>query len=128
MTASTETERYKMKMYVKDSVTITAQELEDKYVARFKDLVADEDVFADIKTAAGRRRHFHVISEGGHLGPAKITTPHNFHISYLEVPPGSSAGLHARGAPERWIAPVGSSRTPIASRTGRARARCARQR
>ena len=104
MSAANETsERYQMRMAVKDSIPIEPAELESKHVARFHDLVDDSDIFADIKTPAGQRRHFHVISEGGHLGPAKITTPHHFHISYLEVPPGTSAGLHSHDLPEVFI-------------------------
>lgn len=95
--------RYRMKFYVDNTISITPEELERRYIARFKDLVDDTEIFADINTAQGQRRHFHVISENGHLGPAKITTPHHFHISYLEVPPGTSAALHAHDAPEIFI-------------------------
>lgn len=99
---------YQMKMYVKDTIVVAPEELEKKYVARFNELVDDAEIFADIKTEEGRRRHFHVISEGGHLGPGtKITTPHHFHISYLEVPPGSNATLHAHDLPEIFIPMTG---------------------
>lgn len=96
-------QRYQMKMYVGKTISVDPTEMEAKYVARFSELVDDQEIFADIKTSQGQRRHFHVISEDGHLGPAKITTPHHFHISYLEVPPGSSAALHAHAAPEVFI-------------------------
>ncbi len=99
--------RYAMKLYVDDTISISPEEVEAKYLARFRDLVDDQEVFADIKSPEGRRRHFHVISENGHLGPAKITTPHHFHISYLEVPPGMSAALHAHDAPEVFIPMTG---------------------
>ena len=82
---------------------MSVEELEASHIARFEDLREDTTVFADINTPKGRRRHFHPISPGGHLGPASITTPHNFHMSYLEVPPGSSAVLHAHDAVEVFI-------------------------
>jgi mannose-6-phosphate isomerase-like protein (cupin superfamily) len=107
MQPETDTQRYKMKMYVKDTISITPEELESKYVARFDQLVDDSEIFADIKTQEGRRRHFHVISENNHLGPARITTPHNFHVSYLEVPPNTSAALHAHDLPEIFIPMTG---------------------
>lgn len=66
--ANTTSERHQMQMAVKDSIPIEPAELESKYVARFHELVDDSEIFADIKTPAGQRRHFHVISEGGHLG------------------------------------------------------------
>lgn len=96
-------QRYQMKMYVGKTIEVDPKVMEEKHLARFQDLVDDDEIFADIKTTEGRRRHFHVISENGHLGPAKITTPHNFHVSYLEVPPGIRAALHAHDAPEIFI-------------------------
>lgn len=98
---------YKMKGVIAATRAIEPAELEQSYVARFKDLVEDPEVFADIKQPGGQRRHFHVISENNHIGPAKITTPHHFHMSYLEVPPGSAALLHAHDAPEIFIAMTG---------------------
>lgn len=97
-------ERYPPYMYVDATRSVSPQEMEAKYVARFKDLVDDDEVFPDIKQARNPRRHFHVISENNHIGPAGITTPHHFHMSYLEVPPGVSAGLHAHALPEVFIA------------------------
>lgn len=95
--------RYQMKLYVDKTIAVAPEEMEARHVARFRDLVDDTEIFADIKTPTGQRRHFHVISEKAHLGPAKITTPHHFHISYLEVPPGVRAALHAHDAPEVFI-------------------------
>ncbi|MBN9425689.1 MAG: cupin domain-containing protein [Burkholderiales bacterium] len=71
------------------------------YIARFADLVEDKEIFPDIKTAPiGDRQHFHVISPNAHLGPSGITTPHQFHMSFLKVPPGHGARLHAHRLPE----------------------------
>lgn len=99
--------RYPSYMYIDKTVSVSPEEVEAKYVARFKDLVDDDDIFPDIKLQANRRRHFHVISEGHHIGPSKITMPHHFHMSYLEVPPGGTAGLHAHALPEVFIALTG---------------------
>lgn len=92
-----------MKMYVKETISITPEELESKYIARFNELEEDPEIFADIQTKEGQRRHFHVISDNSKLGPTKITTHHHFHMSYLEVPPGSSAALHSHEYPEVFI-------------------------
>ncbi|WP_165497160.1 cupin domain-containing protein [Rhodococcus sp. ABRD24] len=88
---------------VRPTVNFTAAELEASHIARFHELIEDVEVFSDIKSAVGRRKHFHPLSPRGHLGPAKITTPHNFHMSYVEVPPGSSSFLHAHDAVEVFI-------------------------
>lgn len=98
---------YKMKGVIAPTTSIDAEELERSYVARFKNLTDDQEVFADIKQPGGQRRHFHVISENNHIGPAKITKRHHFHMSYLEVPPGSAAILHAHDAPEVFIPMTG---------------------
>lgn len=81
------------------TVRFSPEELEAQYIARYHDLVEDQAVFSDIKG----RKHFHPLSPRGHLGPAKITTPHNFHMSYVEVPPGVSAFLHAHDAVEVFV-------------------------
>lgn len=99
-------QRYQLKLYVDKTIHVDPADMEAKHVARFKDLVDDQDVFADIKNG-NPRRHFHVISEDSHLGPARITTPHHFHMSYLEVPPGVSANIHAHAAPEIFIPMTG---------------------
>lgn len=103
MSDTAQPERFKGKTYIADTIEVSPQEMEEKYIARFRDLVDDNEIFADIKEPEGQRRHFHVISHNNHLGPAKITTPHHFHMSYLEVPPGSQANLHAHDAPEIFI-------------------------
>lgn len=88
---------------VDSTVEISLTELKQNYIAKFHELEEDREVFSDIKSDAGRRKHFHPLSPGGHLGPAKITLPHNFHLSYVEVPPGSAAILHAHDAIEVFI-------------------------
>lgn len=103
MNTTENAERYHCKFYVDKTINVSPETLASTYLARFRDLVDDEEVFADIKTPEGKRKHFHVISEGGHLGPAKIRTPHHFHMSFIEVPPGSGANLHAHDAPEIFV-------------------------
>lgn len=98
---------YKMKGVISTTTSIEPEELERSYVARFKDLRDDPEIFADVNTPGSQRRHFHVISEANHIGPAKITARHHFHMSYLEVPPGSAAMLHAHDAPEIFIPMTG---------------------
>ena len=97
------TPHYKMKGVIAPTRSISPAEMERTSVARFKDLQEDPNIFADIKQPGGTRRHFHVISENNHIGPARITGRHHFHMSYLEVPPGSSAMLHAHDAAEIFI-------------------------
>lgn len=103
MSSEPEFKRYPPFMYIDKTQSVSPQVMEHIHVARFKDLVDDRDIFPDIKDSPNPRRHFHVISEGSHIGPSKITTPHHFHMSYLEVPPGATAGLHAHALPEVFI-------------------------
>jgi len=73
-------------------------------LARYADLVDDRDVFPDLtEVPTATRRHYHVISPGSHLGPAKITTAHNFHMSILECPPGSGPPLHMHDLGEIFV-------------------------
>lgn len=81
----------------------THEEME-RNIARYADLEDDVDIFPDIKAEEiGARKHYHVISPGSHLGPSRITTPHNFHMSYVVVPAGHGARLHAHRLPEVFI-------------------------
>lgn len=73
-------------------------------LARYEDLVEDRQVFPDLtEVPTATRRHYHVISPGSHLGPAAITTPHNFHMSILECPPGSGPPLHRHDLGEIFV-------------------------
>lgn len=93
--------------FVGDTIEVTREELEANHIARFRDLKDCPETFADADTPNGKRQHFHVISEGNHLGPSPITTPHNFHMSYMEVPPGHYAELHAHDGLEIFIVLTG---------------------
>ena len=90
-----------------EGVEMSPAEMEP-YIARYADLKEDLDIFPGIKaTPDGYRKHFHVISHNSHLGPASITTPHGFHMSFLEVPPGNGGKLHAHNLPEVFIGVTG---------------------
>lgn len=96
-------ERYTYAPPVGKGIDMSPEQME-QYVARYSDLSEDLDIFPDIRNKPeGRRKHFHVISHNQHLGPSKITSRHSFHLSFLEVPPGSRAGLHAHRLPEIFI-------------------------
>lgn len=94
--------RYPPYMKIANTVSITPEDMEARHVARFSDLEDDVDVFPDIQEV-NPRKHFHVISRDHHIGPARIPLPHHFHLSFMEVPPGGTAGLHAHETPEVFI-------------------------
>src|SRR3546814_8670031 len=73
---------------IKQSRQIAPQDVEARHVARFNDLVEDPAIFEEDRKGPGARRHFHVISGDGVLPTAPISTPHHFHVSYVELPPG----------------------------------------
>ena len=81
---------------------MTPAEME-RYVARYKDLREDPNAFPGVTSAAARRRICYVISPDNLAGPAAITTPHNFHLSYLESEPGKAPPLHAHPYAEIFI-------------------------
>lgn len=94
---------------VKKSREMDPAEVEAKHLARFNDLVEDSSIFKEDRSKdIGTRRHFHVISPDGHLEGAKITSPHHFHISYVELPPGHEVQLHAHDVAEVFIQMTGT--------------------
>lgn len=82
----------------------------EKYIARYRELKPDQEVFPGIKQSADQlRTHFHVISPDRHLGPTtSIASKHSFHMSFLEVPPGNGGKLHAHNLPEVFICMKGT--------------------
>lgn len=98
-----EQQRYRYAPEAGQGIDCSPDEME-RYIARFDDLIEDKEIFPDIKLEAlGDRKHYHVISHRSHLGPARITTPHHFHMSFLKVPPGNGARLHAHRLPEVFV-------------------------
>ncbi|MBO6783277.1 MAG: hypothetical protein JJ899_08410 [Alphaproteobacteria bacterium] len=94
---------------IKESREMDPAEVETKHVARFNDLIEDDSIFKeDRDDEIGERRHFHVISPEGYLKDAKITSPHHFHISYVELPPGHEVQLHAHDVAEVFVQMTGT--------------------
>jgi quercetin dioxygenase-like cupin family protein len=75
----------------------------EQYVARYADLKEDPNAFPGVASEAARRRICYVISPNQLAGPAAISTPHNFHLSYLESEPGKAPPLHAHPYAEIFI-------------------------
>jgi uncharacterized RmlC-like cupin family protein len=73
------------------------------HVARFNELTEDPAIFDTDRSDTGAQRHFHAISGDGVLPTTTIQTPHHFHISYVELPPGHFVELHAHNVPEVFI-------------------------
>ncbi|MGE0253329.1 MAG: cupin domain-containing protein [Alphaproteobacteria bacterium] len=95
---------------IKQPRQIDPAEVEARHVARFDELTEDPAIFEEDRRGPGARRHFHVISGDGVLETAKIKTPHHFHISYVELPPGNQVRLHAHDVPEVFIPMTGTFR------------------
>lgn len=93
---------------VKKSTAVDPAVVERDYVARFDELTEDPAIFEEDRKGSGARRHFHVISGDGVLPTAKIRTPHHFHVSYVELPPGNMVRLHAHDVPEVFIPMTGT--------------------
>ena len=93
---------------IKESLKMDPADVEARHVARFHELVEDPAIFEEDRTGSGARRHFHAISDNGVLPTAKIKTPHHFHVSYVEMPPGNQVRLHAHDVPEVFIPMTGT--------------------
>jgi mannose-6-phosphate isomerase-like protein (cupin superfamily) len=74
-----------------------------QYIARYRDLREDPNAFPGVTSDASRRRICYVISPDNLAGPAAITTPHHFHLSYLESELGKAPPLHAHPYAEIFI-------------------------
>lgn len=82
------------------------QNIEHTRVARFKDLKPFELAFVDSLLPDGRKKNLKVIGRGVVENPAMqppITGDHGFTVSYIVVPPGGGAGLHAHRTAEVFI-------------------------
>ena len=73
------------------------------WVARFADLGADPDAFRDANDPSKRLKIMWAISPDNRGGPAAISKPHPFHMSYIESEPGHHPVLHFHEYAEIFI-------------------------
>jgi len=73
------------------------------WVARFADLGADPDAFRDANDPSRRLKIMWAISPDNGGGPAAISKPHPFHMSYIESEPGHHPVLHYHEYAEVFI-------------------------
>lgn len=73
------------------------------YVAKFADLTPDPDAFRDANDPNKRLKIMWAISPGNTGGPAAISTPHSFHMTYIESAPGHHPVLHYHDYPEIFV-------------------------
>ena len=65
-----------------EGIDLAVDELEN-WVAKFDDLEPDPDAFRDANNPDTRLGIRWVISPDNMAGPAKIATPHHFHLCYI---------------------------------------------
>jgi quercetin dioxygenase-like cupin family protein len=73
------------------------------YIAKFRDLTTDPEAFRDANNPERRLNIKWAISPGNTGGPAAISTPHSFHMTYIESEPGLQPVLHFHEYPEIFI-------------------------
>lgn len=82
------------------------KQIEATRVARFKNLKPFSLAFVDSLLPEGRKANLKVIGRGVVENAAMqppINDDHGFTVSYIVVPPGGGAGLHAHKTPEVFI-------------------------
>jgi mannose-6-phosphate isomerase-like protein (cupin superfamily) len=86
--------------------TQLVQDIERTRVARFDSLKVFSLAFVDSLLKDGRKKNLKVIGKGVVENPAMrppISDDHGFTMSYILVPPGGGAGLHAHKTAEVFI-------------------------
>lgn len=81
-------------------------QIEKTRVARFKELAPFALAFVDSLLPEGRKKNLKIIGRGVVENPAMqppIAEDHGFTVSYIVVPPGGGAGLHAHQTAEVFI-------------------------
>jgi quercetin dioxygenase-like cupin family protein len=73
------------------------------YVAKFDALMPDPNAFRDASDPNRRLKIMWAISPGNAGGPAAITAPHSFHMTYIESEPGHHPVLHYHDYPEIFV-------------------------
>ncbi len=82
------------------------ERIEATRVARFDKLKAFSLAFVDSLLPEGKKKNLKVIGKGVVENPEMqppINEDHGFTVSYIVVPPGGGAGLHAHKTPEVFI-------------------------
>lgn len=74
-----------------------------KNVALYRDLQADPNAFVDKEDPARRLPIKYVISTGNKAAPAGISTPHSFHMCFIESRAGNSPVTHAHAYREIFM-------------------------
>ncbi|MEK9660125.1 MAG: cupin domain-containing protein [Alphaproteobacteria bacterium] len=73
------------------------------YVAKFGELTPDPDAFRDANDPNRRLKIMWAISPNNMGGPAAISAPHSFHMTYIESEPGHHPVLHYHDYPEIFV-------------------------
>ena len=81
---------------------LTLEQIAEKYVARFKDRIADWDAFADARIEGYKRAQHRFIGAGGSgkHGDVHAIPPRAFTLSIMYVKPGQGNAPHTHEAEE----------------------------
>jgi oxalate decarboxylase/phosphoglucose isomerase-like protein (cupin superfamily) len=81
---------------------LSLEQIAEKYVARFKDRVADWDAFADARIEGYKRAQHRFIGAGGSgkHGDVRAIPPRAFTLSIMYVEPGQGNAPHTHEAEE----------------------------
>jgi len=81
---------------------VSLQEIEQKYVARFRDRKADWNAFEDARHDGFRRAQHRFIGAGGSgkHGDPNVIPPRGFTLSIMFVPPGQGNAAHTHEVEE----------------------------